>query len=281
MRFKVTAKEKGMTLLAFLRKHCSSAPSVKALKRAIDGKKCTINGHVETFSTHQLSTGDEVAIELEEQKKLKPQIVWEDEFLIAFDKPAGVVSDPKNFPKHLVHRLDKETSGILLVAKSKAVLDQMIELFRQKKVHKTYLALVDGVVKEKKKVLISRLVPKHRFHGQTIYGSTSSSGGELAETHWIKVAQGSQATLLECHPITGRTHQLRVHLKEAGHPILGDYQYAKHFKCGYPARRHLLHALEIAFPHPITHELLILKAPLPPDFLQALQTLSIRDLLRN
>ncbi|MBP7074770.1 MAG: RluA family pseudouridine synthase [Rhabdochlamydiaceae bacterium] len=277
MKFKVAAQKKGMTLLAFLREECPDAPSVKALKRAIEAKRCMINGRVETFSTHKLKAGDEISLELEEIKKApKPLVLWEDESLIAFDKPAGVVCDPKNFKGHLVHRLDKETSGVLLVAKSKAILEQMIELFRLKQVHKTYLALVDGVVKEKKGTIISHLGPKHRFQGQTVYGSGSK--GQLAETRWIKIGEGPKATLLECHPITGRTHQLRVHLKEAGHPIIGDYHYAKQFKCGYSAHRHLLHALEISFPHPVSKKQVMLKAPLPKDFSDALKSLLITHL---
>lgn len=272
MKFKVTAHETGMTLLAFLRENCPDAPSVKALKRAIEGKRCTINGRVETFSTHRLKAGDEIFLELTKEKSgLKPLLIWEDDFLRVFDKPAGVVCDPKNFKGHLVHRLDKETSGVLLVAKTKPVLEAMIELFRQKEVRKTYFALVDGVVKEKKGKIISRLAPKHRFQGQTVYGS--GPHGELAETQWVKVKEGPKATLLECYPITGRTHQLRVHLKEAGHPILGDYHYAKQFKCGYTAHRHLLHAIEISFPHPITKKKVTFKAPLPKDFSQALEDL--------
>src|SRR5689334_23064616 len=116
MKFKVGAEEKGMTLLTFLKEKCSEAPSVKALKRAIDGKRCTINGRIETFSTHKLREGDLITLELgEAQAALKPVVLWEDEWLRAFDKPAGVVSDPKHFKGHLVHRLDKETSGVLLV----------------------------------------------------------------------------------------------------------------------------------------------------------------------
>ncbi len=273
MKIKVTAKEKGMTLLSFLRNHYPDAPSVKAIKRAIEGKRCTINGRVETFSTHKLSAGDEVSIEIQEKTKLELHLIWEDASLIAYDKPAGIVSEPKNFKGCLVHRLDKETSGVILAAKSKPILDQMVELFRQKQVHKTYLAIVDGIVKEKKGTIISHLAPKHRFQGQTLYGS--SSKGQLAETRWVKVGQGPKATLLECYPITGRTHQLRVHLKEAGHPIVGDYQYAKQFKCGYRAHRHLLHAQEISFPHPVTKEPITLKAPMPADFSEALKALLI------
>jgi 23S rRNA-/tRNA-specific pseudouridylate synthase len=274
-RFKVAEKEKGMTLLAFLREKCPEAPSVKALKRAIEAKRCTINGRVETFSTHKLKAGDEISLEidLEKQSIQKPVLLWEDESLIAFNKPAGVVSDPKNFKGYLVHRLDKETSGVILVAKSKPILDKMIELFRQKKVGKTYLAIVDGTVRNAKGTIISHLAPKHTYQGQTLYGS--SSKGELAETQWLRVRQGPKAALVECHPITGRTHQIRVHMKEAGHPIVGDYQYSKNFKCGYRAARHLLHASEISFPHPLTNEIITIEAPLPDDFSQAIKALLI------
>lgn len=273
MKIKVTAQEAGMTLLAFLRKNCPDAHSVKGIKRAIDGKRCTINGCVETFSTHKLRAGDQVSIDLDEKVSLKPTILWEDASLVAFDKPAGVVCESKNFKGHLVHRLDKETSGVLLVAKSKPILERMIELFRAKKVKKTYLAIVDGVVKKKSGTIISNLAPLHRFQGQTVYGS--SGKGERAETQWVTVDKGPKATLLECYPITGRTHQIRVHLKEAGHPIVGDYQYAKQFKCGYRAHRHLLHALEISFPHPLTQENITIKAPVPADFSEAVKKLSL------
>lgn len=273
MQFKVTKKEQGMTLLAFLRESCPNAPSVKALKRAVEGKRCRVNGRVETFSTYKLSPGDTVVLELEPETKQTLELLWEDECLMAFNKPAGIVSEPKNFKGYLVHRLDKETSGVILVAKSKSILEKMVELFRLKQVQKTYLAIVDGVVSKKQGTIISRLGPRHRFQGQTLYGSGAT--GQLAKTRWSKIKQGPKATLLECNPITGRTHQLRVHLQEAGHPIVGDYQYARQFKCGYHARRHLLHALEISFPHPLTGEQITLKAPLPKDFLEALKALML------
>jgi 23S rRNA pseudouridine955/2504/2580 synthase len=278
-KFKVASQESGMTLLAFLRDHCPDAPSVKALQRWIEGKRCKVNGRLENFSTHRLKNGDEIILEInvaEEKTVLKPLLLWEDESLRAYDKPAGLICQPNHFKGKLVHRLDKETSGVLLVAKSQKILNQMIELFRQKKVRKTYLAVVDGVLKQEKGKIVTRLAPKRRYQGQTIYGSGPK--GQWAETEWKKVKEGSQATLLECHPITGRTHQLRVHLKELHHPILGDSQYGDHFQCNYPARRHLLHAYEVSFPHPLSGESLTLRAPLPSDFIEALEALGLKGL---
>ncbi len=140
-----------MTLLSFLREKCPDAPSVKALKRWIEGKQCTINGRVETFSTHRLMTHDQIVLTLpqDEQKVvLKPLLLWEDETLAAYDKPAGLVCHPSHFGDRLVHRLDKETSGVILTAKSNPILEKMIHLFQQKKVKKTYLAIVSGIIKK-------------------------------------------------------------------------------------------------------------------------------------
>lgn len=273
--FKVSSREKGQRLLAFLREKCPDAPSVKALKRSIEGKSCRINGKVETFSTHILKEGDTVEIEIDRDAPVhfKPLLLWEDDVLAAYDKPAGVVCEPKAFPGKLVHRLDKETSGVVLVAKNEKTLQQMIELFRKKKVQKEYLALVDGLVRDKKKTITSKLAAKHHFQGQTLYGS--SPLGQEAITEWELIGVGTKSSLLLCKPITGRTHQLRVHLKEAGHPIVGDYQYTKIFQCPCQAKRHLLHAYKIRFPHPVTNEEIEIIAHLPTDFIEALESVGI------
>lgn len=273
-KLKVTRDERGQRLLAFLRESCPNAPSVKALKRAIESKRCKINGRVETFSTHLLKTGDVVEIEWEdEQIKVRPIVLWEDDILIAYDKPPGVVSEPKNFRGKLIHRLDKETSGVILCAKDRPTLDQMIEQFRKKEIHKEYFALVDGVVKDDLKKIVTKLAPRHRFQGQTIYGS--SPQGQEAITEWKVIKKGHKASLLLCKPVTGRTHQLRVHLKEAGHPILGDYHYARVFHAPIDAKRYLLHAYRITFVHPKTGKEVEITAPLPEDFLQALELLGM------
>jgi 23S rRNA-/tRNA-specific pseudouridylate synthase len=278
--FKVSSQEKGQRLLAFLREKCPDAPSVKALKRSIEGKHCTINGRIETFSTHILNAGDVVEIEIEREAPAtyKPLLLWEDTVLAAYDKPAGVVCEQKAFPGKLVHRLDKETSGVVLVAKNEKTLQQMIEIFKQRKVQKEYLALVDGLVRDKQKTIISKLAPRHHYQGQTLYGS--SPVGQEAITEWELVGVGNKSSLLLCKPVTGRTHQLRVHLREAGHAIVGDYQYAKSFQCPYEAKRHLLHAYKIVFPHPSTHERIEIIAQVPRDFIEALETVGMAHLLQ-
>jgi 23S rRNA pseudouridine955/2504/2580 synthase len=278
--FKVSPREKDQRLLAFLREKCPDAPSVKALKRSIEGKLCRINGKIETFSTHILKEGDTVEIEIDRDApvRFKPLLLWEDEVLAAYDKPAGVVCEAKEFPGKLVHRLDKDTSGVVLVAKNEKTLQQMIELFRAKKVQKEYVAVVDGLVRDKKKTITSKLAPRHHFQGQTLYGSSPT--GQEAITEWELVGVGTKSSLLLCKPITGRTHQLRVHLKEAGHPIVGDYLYTKVFQCPCRAMRHLLHAYKIRFPHPVTNEEIEVIAQLPTDFIEALESIGMAHLLQ-
>lgn len=277
--FEVLISEHGIKLLPFLRKRWSGAraPSVKALKRAIDGKRCRVNGRIETFSTYQLRKRDRVEIEVVEAQELTLSILFEDESLIVCNKPAGLVCEPKNFPAKLVHRLDKETSGVLILAKKESVRHQMIELFSKRLVKKEYVALVDGTVLKKGGRLVTRLAKKHAYEGQTIYASAPR--GEEAITEWKCLGNGQKSALLLCEPITGRTHQLRVHLKEMGHPILGDTQYSKRFVCPIQPHRHLLHAYQISFPHPISGESITVEAPLPEDFLEILEAVGMAHLV--
>ena len=256
-----------MRLLAFLRGRCPHGLSVKAIKRAIDGRGCTINGRMESFSTHVVKGGDLVVLRLQEQDPvLTPAILYEDEHLLICNKPAGMVSENAVFNAlfshklDLIHRLDKDTSGALMLAKSKEMKEEMIALFKQKLVRKFYLAVVDKNVKEMRGKIENHLVKKHQYQGQTIWGTAER--GLHALTRWECLKQMEDSSLLLCEPVTGRTHQLRVHLSGVGHPILGDYQYAKRFKCAYIASRQLLHAHRLAFTHPLSKKPIDLKAPL-------------------
>lgn len=276
-KFEVSQAQNGMKLLPFLRDRWPAAPSVKAIKRAIDGKRCRVNGRIETFSTHPLKKGDRVEIELAEETILKLTILYEDSDLIVCNKPAGMVSENKNFPAKLVHRLDKETSGAIILAKSEEVRLKMIDQFSRREVRKEYLALVDGAVLKKEGEITTFLAKKHSYEGQTIYASAPK--GEEAVTRWKCLGTGNKGSLMLCEPLTGRTHQLRVHLKEMGHPILGDSQYAKSFTCPLRVHRHMLHALKVSFPHPRSGVKIELFAPIPDDFLDALEAIGMAHLV--
>lgn len=289
LKWRISKTEAGMRLLQFLREKCKQAPSVKAIKRAIDGKFCSVNGRIENFSSFTLTEGDFVVLSTEAFATAEavhaPQIpiLYEDPDLLIINKPVGFISDARSLKRtfshleslELVHRLDKETSGVLILAKNPAMKKKLIALFKERAVRKLYLALVDGVVEKEEGKIDNYLGEKHSYQGQTIYGAVSEKKGQRAITYWKTVQRGKTATVVCCEPYTGRTHQLRAHLSEMGHPILGDVQYAKKFACSLKPQRNLLHAYRIGFEHPSTGKRVQATAPIPSDFSDALQELKI------
>ena len=226
--------------------------------------------------------------------------LFEDGALIAVDKPAGVAvhggsgvsfgvieqlrrARPQAAFLELVHRLDRETSGILLVAKKRSALTSLQEQFRQRSTGKTYLALVLGDWPESKKVINT---PLHKYllpgqNGQEgerrVKTTTKDDPNGMHALTLVKVAQRLQHplgafTLLEVTIKTGRTHQIRVHLASAGHPIAGDAKYGDFeqnkalAKAGL--KRMFLHAWQLQFTHPASTEAVALQADLPLDLAQ-------------
>lgn len=292
--FKVQENEHGLTLLAFLKKNCTAISSAKAIKRVIESKECLVNGKVEFFSTYKLAKGDTVELRSIISNPEEPQngeIIFEDDYLLVINKPAGVVSDAVQISQligykagvlSLVHRLDKDTSGVLMLAKTGPMLHAMKDLFSKKEVQKFYLALVDGSFSKKSGLIDNFLGKKGSYHGQTIYGSVEQGEGERAITYWRSLEKGLRCSLVLLEPKTGRTHQLRVHLKEMGHPILGDYQYCKNFSCQIMPSRQMLHAFGVTFIHPITKKEISLCGSLADDFITLADQLkvSMNELLK-
>lgn len=234
-------------------------------------------------------------------------ILFEDEHLVAIDKPAGVAvhggsgvsfgvieqlrrARPQARFLELVHRLDRETSGILLVAKKRPALTKLQDQFRDRETGKTYLALVQGAWPASRKVIDQPLHKYLQADGERRVKVVAKDDPDgMRSITLVKVADklflppppregrgggaggtgGTPGTLLEVTIKTGRTHQIRVHLASAGHPILGDDKYgdfdlnkALH-KDGL--RRMFLHAWRLQFDHPATGERIALQAPLPPE----------------
>lgn len=230
-------------------------------------------------------------------------IVFEDEHLLAIDKPAGVAvhggsgvsfgvieqlrqARPEARMLELVHRLDRETSGILLVAKKRSALTKLQDQFRERETGKTYLALVPGAWPANRKVID---LPLHKYllaDGERrvkVVGKDDPDG--MRSVTLVKVAQrmalplalagdgrgqdDAGMSLLEVTIKTGRTHQIRVHLASQGHAILGDDKYGDFelnkslHKCGL--KRMFLHAWRLQFDHPASGERIALQAPLPPE----------------
>ncbi len=240
--FKVQGDEVGTSLLQFLKQ--KSGFSGKEVKRAIDSKSCFVNGLVERFSTYRLQKGDLVSFAKEEKKEELVSLYQDDYFTASYKPPFFVVSN-KNF---FLHRLDKETSGVLLNSKEEAFAN----LFRNREIKKTYFAICVGVPSEKSGVITKPIV-KNGEH-------------RTAETAWQCIAQKNGLSLIKCFPKTGRTHQIRIHLNSIGLPILGDHLYGK--KGRTDAGRVYLHAYEVAFTHPMTNKNVLINAHIPKDFLE-------------
>jgi RluA family pseudouridine synthase len=275
---KVRSSEHGMSLLAFLRARCAHEGSVKSLKRLIDKGRCAVNARIVRISTTSLAAGSSVTLDLLPLASAPPDslsLLYEDEDVACYDKPAGLVCVPAAFPSslRLVHRLDKETSGVLLLAKHAEAQRALERLFAERRVRKEYLAIVDGRVLSARGTIDNRLGKLYAYAGQTVYGPAPC--GARAITSWRRLHARADATLLLCQPLTGRTHQIRAHMKGAGHPILGDVQYGAHFRCAYRPSRHLLHAASLTFSHPRSGEEIRAEAPLPIDFLEACAQLGL------
>lgn len=265
-------------LIAFLQGKLGDY-SGKFLRKMLDANHCKINGQVERFGSRRLSRGD--FIELSPKWNRRESCAWtfdtlyEDEFLKVVNKPAGWICDPKEALKtfgkelQLVHRLDKETTGALLLAKGDP--EPFFKLFEERVVEKEYLAIVDGVPQKNEGEIRSFLMKKSFFQGQTIWGSGPK--GLTAITRWKKLASGRDASLISLFPETGRTHQIRVHMAEMGHPILIDRQYAKTFRCPVSSPRIMLHAARLKFA--FQGKIIDVRAPLFLDMCDLLREVRI------
>ena len=286
--FYVEKRDENLSLLEFISRILSESISKKEIKRRIEDNCCSINGAVERVASKKLAWKDRV--EWEEKKKSSipkalfesSRVLYEDQDLLVYNKPSGVECDQEGMVRllktygrfFLVHRLDKYTSGALVLAKTREAEKSLLAFFKEREVGKYYLALVDGIPKIRSGTIENYLGKVGGFQGQTNYGSVKPLLGKFAKTAWSIKSTYKQASLIVCYPETGRTHQIRVHLSELGHPILGDFQYGKKFVCKIKPSRMLLHAYSIEFKHPVEDKILKIKAPIPKDFQEMVKLLA-------
>lgn len=253
----------------------------------------TVNGAVR--KPHALlRPGDQVRVRIPPPVALDvcPQaialdVLYEDADLIVINKPAGLVVHPA--PGHpdgtlvnallhhcrdlqgiggelrpgIVHRLDKDTSGVLVAAKQEFTHQALVQQFKLRQVHKQYVAIVRGTLAPRAGT-VETLLGRHRSDRKKM--SARPLRGRPAVTHYETVKAGAEASLLRIRIETGRTHQIRVHMAFLGHPVLGDRQYGG-ARAVFPGiDRQMLHAERIQFTHPRTGQPLTLAAPWPPDF---------------
>ncbi|MDP1835730.1 MAG: RluA family pseudouridine synthase [Chlamydiales bacterium] len=278
----VDGSESNQRLGTFVQTKLEGNQSTKQVKRWIEGNRCQVNGVTERFASRPVKKGDRVSFQVPQEatKTSHGSVIFEDDDLVVYNKSAGETSEAliKRLERNhgdlgLVHRLDKDTGGVIVFARNNLTKKRMEDLFRERAVSKTYLALVDGIPSDRKGLIQSYLGKISSYEGQTTYGSVPEAHGLYAETAWECLQRGSEAALIACYPKTGRTHQLRVHLKELGTPILGDYQYARGQNTTFRALRQMLHAWKIAFVwngNPVEFV-----APLPDDFLRTARAFKV------
>ena len=288
-RLDVPAEAAGERLDVFLAGHAGSRA---AAQRLIDDGLVRVDGEPRA-KRHTLRGGEAIeveeaaAVEAAEVPEAEFSVVWEDEHLMVVDKPAGVVVHPARghaagtlaqaLEAHgaaggpegrrgIVHRLDRDTSGLLVVARSEAVLTALQDALRRRRIEREYLALVEGRPSARTGTIEAPLGRDRRVRTRM---STDTADGRPAVTHFATELVLDGWTLLRVRLETGRTHQIRAHLKAIGNPVAGDPEYGRAGVLGL--RRQFLHAERLAFDHPVTGERVDVRSPLPEDLAAALK----------
>jgi 23S rRNA pseudouridine1911/1915/1917 synthase len=259
------------------------------VQRAIDRGRVLVDGRPRQKS-FRLEGGERVEADLVppdepiEPIAAEPRIDWEDEYLLVVDKPAGVVVHPAAghraqtlvealadraggaWQPNAVHRLDRDTSGLMLVAKDEAVRDRLRKLLRAREIEREYLALVKGRLTARRGTIDAPLGRDTRHRTRM---STRTDKPRTARTHFEVERFAGGFTLVRARLETGRTHQIRVHFAAAGHPVCGDREYGGRGLLGLD--RQFLHSARIALPHPVSGAKLERTSRLPPDLEAALE----------
>jgi 23S rRNA pseudouridine1911/1915/1917 synthase len=307
---RVTGKDQGRRLDQFLPETDLNLSRSQA-KNLIQKKYVLLNDKSTKPSAH-LKSGDIVSGKLPEPEplSLKPEpipltILYEDPSIIVIDKPSGMVVHPafgnpsgtlvnallyhcKDLAgingvlrPGIVHRLDKDTSGVMVVAKDDEAYHQLTKQFRNRTVEKVYLAITYGQFGQKEG-LIDSAIGRHPSQRKRM--STRTKKGRVAVTRWKRVEKLDGFAFLEIYPQTGRTHQIRVHLSSVGHPILGDPLYGRKGRPGSTRDRALreclkrmdrlaLHAYRLEFNHPRKGERVQFVSPIPQDMREVVECL--------
>jgi len=298
-RIELEVDDGGTRLDKFLAEQVADL-SRSAIRRLIDAAQVTVSGEP-VKASYKVRPGDLVVVCVPQPEPEEPaaeaiplSIAYEDQALIVVNKPAGMVIHPA--PGHrsgtlvnallahcpdlagdsgdarpgIVHRLDRDTSGLILVAKNEQIRRALQRQFKARQVHKVYLALLDGNLEAARGRIEAPLGrdPRHRQRMAVV------PGGREAVTEYRLLASlaGGDYSLVEAEPKTGRTHQIRVHFASIGHPVVGDTVYGRR-RTRLPVPRQFLHAQRLGFTHPLTGQPLEFNAPLPDDLATVLHLL--------
>ena len=266
------------------------------IQQLIKDKNITVNGKA-TKSSYKIEENDEIAIEVPEAEttEIKPEnikidIVYEDSDIAVINKQAGLVVHPAHghysgtlvnailyhikdlsgingeIRPGIVHRLDKDTSGLIVIAKNDKVHTTLTEMFQEKKIRKTYLAILKGKLNKSEGKIVTQIGrDKNDRKKMTVIDDVTK--GKNAITNYKVVSQNNLFTLVKVNIETGRTHQIRVHMRHLGYPILGDSVYGRKDN----EKRQMLHAYKLEFLHPVTGHQMEFTGEIPEDFQKALK----------
>ena len=274
-----------VTILDFLKREGFSRHILSSMKNVPN--TIILNG-VRGFGRSVLKPGDHLMVTVPETESGKNiirtemdlSILYEDEDILVINKPAGMPVHPsagnyentlangiawyfaekgEDFVYRCINRLDRDTTGALILAKNPLSAAILSVQMKKRQIRRTYLALVDGVPD------VSGTIdaPIARMEGSVINREVNFLTGETAVTHYERLATGTRYSLMELHLETGRTHQIRVHMKYIGHPLPGDYLYNQDYS---RIQRQPLHSFQLEFIHPVTKKPMLFTAPVPDDF---------------
>ena len=290
--YQISSAEEGRKLGDFLREKGYSRQLLRQLKETENG---LLRNGQPTFMTIALKNGDRIRVRLLEKAEgseaimpapLPFEIVYEDEDLLVINKPADMPIHPsfqnhgntladaltwhyqqqgKEFVYRCINRLDRDTTGLLIVARHQLSASILSDMVRKREIHREYLAIVEGIPPEKGTIS----APIGRKEGSAILREVNFETGEPARTHFTRLETRNGLSLVSLKLETGRTHQIRVHMGFIGCPLIGDYLY-------YPdhtrINRQALHSYRLSFLHPITGKALSFTAPLPEDMERAFRS---------
>lgn len=286
--YQITENERGTTVLDFLRKKGFSRHILSSMKA--DKEALTRNGQ-RIGGREQLLAGDYFRVRLLETVdsdgivpvSMPLSILYEDEDILVINKPADMPVHPsignytntlangvaayldakdEHSPFRCINRLDRDTSGALILAKNAFSAAVLSTQMRNRQIRRTYLAVVEGITPPNGTIS----APISRVDDSVIERHVDFLHGEPAVTHYERLETKNEHSLLEIHLETGRTHQIRVHMGYIGHPLPADYLYHPEYDC---FKRQPLHSLQLEFRHPVTDKSMCLLAPVPEDMCNA------------
>ena len=264
-------------------------PEIKRtrLKQMLAHNQIAVNGTPVRQFNHPVQPGDTVSVNFTREFQVfynrRLKIVYEDDDLLVVNKGYGLLSmgndkvkdgtaysilkdylkrkDPRN-KIFIIHRLDRDTSGLMMFAKNEKAKEAMQHNWNNMVLNRKYVTVVEGHVEEPQGVVRSYLGETSQFE---VFSTDDPSQGKLAVTRWTRLKEGSEYSLLEVELDTGRKNQIRVHMKDIGHPISGDRKYGAEAS---PIHRLALHARTLRFIHPVTRREMLFETPVPSSFIR-------------